>query len=77
MFLKEVFWEHLFLVYIDDMLSLPKNSNCYCFADDTKLCSSTNILVTVKRISIKCIIDRYVKLFVKMFVYPNFKENYW
>ena len=34
----------LFLVYIDDMLSLPKNSNCYCFADDTKLvCSATNV----------------------------------
>ena len=34
----------LFLVYIDDILSLPKNSNCYCFADDTKLvCSSTNV----------------------------------
>ena len=33
----------LFLVYMD-MLSLHKNSNCYCFADDTKLvCSSTNV----------------------------------
>ena len=34
----------LFLVYIDDMLSFHKNSNCYCFADATKLvCSSTNV----------------------------------
>ena len=27
----------LFLVYIDDMLSLPEVSSCFCFADDTKL----------------------------------------
>ena len=34
----------LFLVYIDDMLSLHKNYSCSCFADDTKLvCSSTNV----------------------------------
>ena len=30
----------LFLLYIDDMLSLPENSTCYCFADDTKVLSS-------------------------------------
>ena len=27
----------LFLVYTDDMLSLPEFSSCFCFADDTKL----------------------------------------
>ena len=27
----------LFLVYIDDMLSLPERSSCFCFPDDTKL----------------------------------------
>ena len=27
----------MFLVYIDDMLSLPEFSSCFCFADDTKL----------------------------------------
>ena len=27
----------LFLVYIDDMLSVPDFSSCFCFADDTKL----------------------------------------
>ena len=27
----------LVLVYIDDMLSLPEFSSCFCFADDTKL----------------------------------------
>ena len=27
----------LFLVYIDDMLSVPEFSSCFCFADDTKL----------------------------------------
>ena len=30
----------LFRLYIDDMLSLPEKSTCYCFADDTKLLSS-------------------------------------
>ena len=27
----------LFLVYIDDMLSLPEFSSCFCFSDDAKL----------------------------------------
>ena len=30
----------LFLLFIDDKLSLPENSTCYCFADNTKLSSS-------------------------------------
>ena len=34
----------LFLVYIDDMLSLPECSSCFCFADDTKLaCAGENM----------------------------------
>ena len=31
-----------FLLYIDDMLALPEFSHCYCFADDTKICSSVD-----------------------------------
>ena len=31
-----------YLLYIDDMLALPKFSHCYCFADDTKICSSVD-----------------------------------
>ena len=35
----------LFLVYIDDMLSLPEFSSCFCFADDTKLaCAGEDML---------------------------------
>ena len=32
-----------FLLYIDDMLALPEFSHCYCFADDTKICSSVDL----------------------------------
>ena len=31
-----------FLLYIDDMLALPEFSHWYCFADDTKICSSVD-----------------------------------
>ena len=31
-----------FLLYIDDMLTLPEFSHCYCFADDTKICSNSD-----------------------------------
>ena len=31
-----------FSLYVDDMLALPEFSHCYCFADDTKICSSVD-----------------------------------
>ena len=31
-----------FLLYIDDMLDLPEFSRCYCFAGNTKICSSVD-----------------------------------
>ena len=32
----------LFLIYINDMSSLPESSSCFCFADDTKLSCATS-----------------------------------
>ena len=35
-----------FLIYIDDMSSLPESSSCFCFADDTKLSCATSDFFT-------------------------------
>ena len=44
----------LFLLYIDDMLSIPENSTCYRFADDTQnFCHQfTMLLLTFRTISV-------------------------